>query len=302
MATERYARLVDSLFSGARVTATERLTGGVSAEVHRLDVSLADGESTRVVLRLHREGHEGHSAELEFRLLQTLHRQGIPVPKPLAVDESGGMLANPFLVMTFIAGSSEIPAHLINEHLESMAEMLLNIHGTQTHKLPVLPLRYDPLPEVFDYLPDGSEWQPLKDHLNTLVDTAFTATPKLLHGDFWPENLLWRNGAIAAVIDWEHAALGDPLSDLAVARVELRYRFGKSAMQQITDAYARYASVDLTRLALWQVYVAAAAQHFMGDWGLAPELEAHMRREALASIQEAGVILMNSAPSGSPRP
>jgi hypothetical protein len=55
-------------------------------------------------------------------------------------------------------------------------------------------------------------------------------------------------------------------------------------------------------LALWQVYVAAAAQHFMGDWGLAPALEAHMRREALASIQEAGVILMNSAPSGSPSP
>ena len=62
MATERYARLVDSLFSGAQVTATERLTGGVSAEVHRLDVSLADGQSTRLVLRLHREGHAGHSA------------------------------------------------------------------------------------------------------------------------------------------------------------------------------------------------------------------------------------------------
>jgi len=38
--------------------------------------------------------------------------------------------------------------------------------------------------------------------------------PVLLHGDFWPGNVLWKDGRIAAVIDWEDAALGDPLADL----------------------------------------------------------------------------------------
>ena len=113
-----------------------------------------------------------------------------------------------------------------------------------------------------------------------------------MHGDFWPENLLWQNGAVAAILDWEDAAVGDPLSDVACCRVELRYKFGKASMQRFTQAYARHREVNRERLALWQVYVAAAAQRFMGEWGLAPALEARMRREALASIREAGAALM----------
>src|SRR4029077_16475377 len=27
----------------------------------------------------------------------------------------------------------------------------------------------------------------------------------ILHGDFWPGNVLWRNGKLAGVIDWEDA-------------------------------------------------------------------------------------------------
>jgi aminoglycoside phosphotransferase (APT) family kinase protein len=35
----------------------------------------------------------------------------------------------------------------------------------------------------------------------------------LLHGDYWPDNTLWRDGRLVCVIDWEDAALGDPLAD-----------------------------------------------------------------------------------------
>ena len=41
--------------------------------------------------------------------------------------------------------------------------------------------------------------------------------PALLHGDYWPGNILWKDGRLAAVIDWEDACLGDPLVDLAMA-------------------------------------------------------------------------------------
>ena len=127
-----------------------------------------------------------------------------------------------------------------------------------------------------------------------MTDIDYRGPHKLLHGDFWPENLLWRNGEVAAVLDWEDAAVGDPMADVAGARVELRYKFGPKAMQHFTDAYAQHQEVDFKRLALWQVYVAAAAQHFMGTWGLPAEQEAHMRREALASITEAGRTLMKN--------
>lgn len=159
--------------------------------------------------------------------------------------------------------------------------------------LPDLPARIDPLSDVFEYLPESEEWNPLRTYLGSLPHTAYQDLPKLLHGDFWPENLLWHQGAVAAILDWEDAAVGDPLSDVAGCSVELRYKFGTAGMQRFIEAYAAQRTVDLNRLALWQVYVAAAAQRYMGGWGLDAGLEAHMRAEALASIRDAGLVLMD---------
>ena len=59
----------------------------------------------------------------------------------------------------------------------------------------------------------------------------------LLHGDFWPGNILWRYGQLVAVIDWEDAALGDPLADVANSRLEILWAFGIDAMQSFTHYY-----------------------------------------------------------------
>jgi len=293
MNNNSYTGVVSRLFPGANITGIVRLTGGVSADVHRLDLDLADGGATSVVLRAHGASHSGHGAKLEYELLQTLYRQGVPVPEPLLVDVSGSLLKDPFLVMAFVEGSSEIPAAQQSRCIDLMAAELAKIHALPAAGLPVLPERNDPLAEVFEFLPAGSEWNALRARLRSLPDMACTDTPKLLHGDFWPENLLWHKGHIAAVLDWEDAAVGDPLSDVACARLELRYKFGKACMERFTRAYATHAVVDRQRLTLWQVYVAAAAQHFMGGWGLASDLEAHMRNEALVSIREAGAVLLD---------
>ena len=53
------------------------------------------------------------------------------------------------------------------------------------------------------------------------------------------------------------------------------------------QAYAAKAPVDPRRLALWSAYVAAAAQHFMSNWRLPPQREAHMRSQAMATLSEA---------------
>jgi aminoglycoside phosphotransferase (APT) family kinase protein len=288
-----HADIISQLFPGAKLVSDERLTGGVSADVYKLDLKLADGTEKSVVLRAHGASHSGHAAELEYNLLQALHRSGVPVPEPLLIDASRKLLADPFLVMTFVEGTTEIPASLDVQYIDAMAETLASIHEVPVSGLPNLPARNDPIPEVHDYIPEDLEWDDLRACLQAQSDTAYQGSVKLLHGDYWPENLLWQKGNIAAILDWEDAAIGDPLSDLAVARVELRYKFGKPGMHGFTEAYARYMEVDPVRLALWEVYVAAAAQHFMGEWRLEPAREAHMRNEALASLREAGNILMN---------
>jgi len=52
----------------------------------------------------------------------------------------------------------------------------------------------------------------------------------LLHGDFWPENTLWQNEKLVAVIDWEDAERGDPLIDFAKSRSEIVWIFGVDAI------------------------------------------------------------------------
>lgn len=292
MTLDPYASVATRLIPGAKVQTVERLTGGVSADVYRLDLKLVDGTTTSLVLRSHGASHSGHSAELEYQLLQALYRSGVPVPEPLLVDVTGSLLPDPFLVMSFVEGTTAIPAEREGQCIGLMADELAKIHELPTTNLPTLPVRNDPLPEVFDFLPEGREWEGLRAHLHTLTDTGYVGSPKLLHGDFWPENLLWQSGSVVAILDWEDAAVGDPLSDVACCRVELRYKFGKTSMQRFTQAYARHREVDAWRLALWQVYVAAAAQRFMGEWGLPEAQEAQMRKEALASIREAGSVLM----------
>lgn len=287
-----YNSIVAELLPGAGVERVVRLTGGVSADVHRIDLKLADDTKTSLVLRSHDTSYSGHPAELEYQLLQVLHKSGLPVPEPMFLDTSGSFFEDPFLLVEFIEGTSEIPKAQEGHCIDSMADMLAKIHALPIADLPTLPMRTNPLPEVFDYLPVGEEWQDLFVHLRSLSDTECVESPKLLHGDYWPSNLLWRDDTINSVIDWEDAAIGDPLSDVACCRLELRYKFGRESMQRFTRAYVKHRVVDRDRLALWQVYVAAAAQRFMGEWGLDPTLEAHMRIEALTSIREAGATLM----------
>lgn len=92
---------------------------------------------------------------------------------------------------------------------------------------------------------------------------------------------------MAALLDWEDAALGDPLSDVACCRLELRYLRGAEGTDAFTRAYAQHSHRELGELPVWDAYVSAAALSSMALWGLPAEREAHMRREAEAFLGEA---------------
>ena len=89
---------------------------------------------------------------------------------------------------------------------------------------------------------------------------------------------LWRDGALAAVIDWEDAALGDPISDLAATRQELLWKHGEQAMEDFTRLYLDAAGADATDLPWWELHVSTAAAVHMDRWGLDPDYLAHMHR------------------------
>jgi aminoglycoside phosphotransferase (APT) family kinase protein len=293
---EQLAPLAVRLLPGATIVGIERLTGGVSADVHAIDLQADDGQRTRVVLRSHgRQDWKpggGSVAASEHALLGALHRAGVLVPEPLLLDATGELTGAPSLVMRYVEGSTSVADADLDAALETMAAVLAALHDLTIEDLPELPERLDPLPELFDWLPGHPHAELLARRLAGWDESAYTGPPRLLHGDFWPGNLLWRGRELVAILDWEDAAVGDPLCDLAGCRLELLWKYGAPASERFTRAYREHRPVDALRTDLWGVYVATAGCHYMSQWGLDPAAESEMRRRANGFIETAATRLL----------
>ena len=91
--------------------------------------------------------------------------------------------------------------------------------------------------------------------------------PALLHGDPWPGNMIWRDGRLVALIDWEEAHIGDPLEDVAIARFDILSMLGRDAMKSFTRVYAsEQPNVDLADLPYWDLYAALRPVNNVSDW------------------------------------
>jgi len=289
------ARLADRIAPGATLVRRWPLTGGVSAQVEALELALPDGTRRCVVLRRHgAAAWKPLAADVtatEFNLLSALAAAGMPVPEPLLLDISADLFGSPFFVMEFVDGATEIDAAALPDALQKMAEYLLRLHSLQL-ELPSLPTGEDPVAGALNHLPPGD---PLCAALREIGTLAPTNARALVHGDFWPGNILWKDRSIAAVLDWEDAAFGDPLADVAGCRLELLWKYGPDAADTFAAHYLSRAAIDRAHLPFWELYAASAALAFMSEWGLDPAREADMRRKAASVIADArGAILRRS--------
>jgi aminoglycoside phosphotransferase (APT) family kinase protein len=278
------ARLIQRLYPEARLMAARPLAGGVSAEVTALDIAYPDGRAETLVLRRHGAADLARDPDIaahEFRLLQVLQAAGVPAPTPLHLDTSGTILPTPWLLQSFVDGDTEdVPADP-DDHMRQLAEALAAIHRVPASDVPFLPQQEDqaaaliarPRPEPDETLAESR----LRAALAPAWPPPRSNPPVLLHGDVWPGNLLWRRGRLQAVIDWEDAAIGDPLADLANARLELFIARGEDAMAALTRHYLALSEIDATALPLWDLWAALRPIAGLPGWGLEPDEERRMR-------------------------
>jgi aminoglycoside phosphotransferase (APT) family kinase protein len=281
---EPYQRLADRLRPGSEVTRWWPLEGGVSAHVTAVELARPDGATERVVVRRHGAIDKGHNLDIattEFRVLEAVHAAGLAVPEPLLLDQPGDLFGEPCLVTAFVDGSTDVAPSALPGALRQMASYLACLHAIDTEAagLPTLPHRDDPTANTMRYLPNGPVGERIREAHESHGPIVPTNRPALLHGDFWPGNVMWRDGVLAAVIDWEDAAIGDPVADLAGSRNELVWKYGLDARERFTAFYLSMTSLDLTNLPFWEISGAAGASALMGTWGLDAEIEADMRRK-----------------------
>ena len=102
----------------------------------------------------------------------------------------------------------------------------------------------------------------------------------LLHADYFPGNIVWQGEAIAAVIDWESAALGDPMADIATTRLDLRWAYGAELAERFTHRYLTMTGRSTATLPVWELVVSLRPAGAVSLW--ASDMAAHGRPDITA--------------------
>ena len=179
------------------------------------------------------------------------------------------------------------------DFIPQLAMQLYRIHEVDCAKLDVsfLPLKEKRVAEKLGERPEkvdeAFEEGRIRDVLEEVWPLSQQNRSVLLHGDFWPGNILWRDGQIVGVIDWEDAALGDPLADIANSRLELLWAFGIDAMRKFTHHYQSLADIDFANLPYWELYAALRRISQIAEWGLDEITEKTMRERLRWFIAQA---------------
>ncbi len=274
-----FAQLLRQVDPGLRFLRAWNLAGGVSAQTTAIAATEPDGQLRSLVVRQYGAANlraNPRVAWTEYQLLTLLRAAGLPVPRPYHADESRAILPVPYLVLEFIDGEPPAGPGRPADFFGQLAAALADLHKAAFALSDAA------------YLPDVSSissqlletWPAVLDESisEAAARAALTGNwplprvnrPVILHGDYWPGNTLWRNGRLVAVIDWEDAAIGDPLADLGNARLEILMHCGEAAMDEFTRHYrALLPALDLAALPYWDLYAALRPGRANGRLGTA---------------------------------
>jgi aminoglycoside phosphotransferase (APT) family kinase protein len=176
----------------------------------------------------------------------------------------------------YVEGATEFAPADLEDFTAQTATQLAQIHSVAgaTEKLSFLPKVDEIYLERFKVRPAKVDESIGEGRIRDVLEAVWPLhplnNPVLLHGDFWPGNILWRDDRLVAVIDWEDARLGDPVADLANARLEMIWAFGIDAMHSFTQHYQHVQStrttIDYAHLPYWDLFAALRPAFKISGW------------------------------------
>ncbi len=292
----RIEQLIQMIRPGCALLRAWRLDGGVSAQVMAFEIEQPDGRTERMVLRRHGIADRTRNPDIaldEYRLLTFLDDAGLAVPEPIDTGPTGTIFPTPYIITEFVDGATLVAPSDQANAIEQMATFLTRLHTMRWAKrdLSFLPDLEERVGDILQRPAANAHAEWVREALVAHWPLTEPNTRVLLHGDFWPGNVMWKDGQLAAVIDWEDAAIGDPLADLANCRLELLWMFGADAMRAFTDRYTLVTSTDVTNLPFWELYAALGPASKLAEWGLDPDTERKMRAKLNDFADQARIML-----------
>ncbi len=272
---------------GKRVISADfrRLAGGAIQENWGLTAEVAGGEKLRLALRRDAPAtiRSSRSRSEEFHVLEVMQKAGIAVPQPIALCTDPAVLGGPFFLMQLVQGVAD-PRRLVRDDDLIPDRIAFGIVlGAELARIHAIRPPHPDLgflgPPPTD--PPGlriAEYRAALDRLGTPQPAIEWVLrwleqnrprpnpPTLLHGDYRIGNIMVSEGKIAAVLDWEFAAWGDPDEEIGWLCARC-WRFGRpdreaGGVVARSDFYRGYEAASGRRIAAgqipyWEVMAAA---------------------------------------------
>jgi aminoglycoside phosphotransferase (APT) family kinase protein len=254
----RIERLLREFAPGARLARAWPLAGGISATMTAFEVELRDGAMKRFIARQpasHKFEADRNAAAHEFRVLSALREAGLPVQTPYLLEPPTEEFPEPFFVAEYIEGKPEVAPKDAKGYVRRFTEQLVRIHAVDHASLGLdfLPVQTRGYGERREAPNDSLRETEIRDALESMTPILRSNRPVLRHGDFWPGNILWRDGEVVGVIDWEDALVGEPLADVAICRLDLWWILGQEGAREFTDRYRSLTDFDFRDLPYWDL-------------------------------------------------
>jgi len=223
--------VLDGAFDGR--VAIRQFQGGQSNPTYHLATNVGD-----LVLRKKPPGKllpSAHAVEREYRVMQALAGTPVPVPRMLLLCEDAAVLGTPFFVMQHVPGrlmGARYPQAGSRDERIALQLDLARVLG-ELHRVDFRAVGLADFGRAENYLQRqvqrwARQWDlaqldalPAMDRLREWLPAHLPQDDEaaIVHGDYRLGNVLIDPALpkVAAVLDWELATLGHPLSDLAYA-------------------------------------------------------------------------------------
>jgi aminoglycoside phosphotransferase (APT) family kinase protein len=275
---ESLQSLLEIIAPGSNFVAIHSLEGDFSNSTHLVDGKASDDSLFQVVTRRYAifgDYDRGEKARREFKTLQLLTKHGLPVPEPLYLDDTGTIFGSPGIVTRYMPGKLVMEQPYPAQWAEILAKTLTIIHtipinasnssfllDANSEVLWFLKSR-DSMPKYISAHPKGSVlWQAMLDYIPSLIRVE----PTLVHIDYWSGNILWDNGVISAVVDWEEAAQGDPGIDVAYCRMDMILSGMNEAADRFLATYEKEMGKSVANLGFWELAAAVRPMFNPDSW------------------------------------
>ena len=230
-------------------------------------VAIDDGSERRQAVLKVGHPHDPEGFRTEVAALTLAGERGVPTPRLLATDLVGTAVGRPVLLQSVVSGTSKIPVEASTDRLRATGACIAPLHSITVPASGELLLRTRPI-SASDFARGRRLGEAETTPLLAAADERIQALPLpagqtvLVHGDLWQGNLLWDDGSVTGIIDWDMAGVGHPSLDLAALRLDAVLLHGFGAEEPVLAGWQQATGVPAEALPYWD---AVAALNMPGD-------------------------------------